>query len=350
MNLNDRATLTELDPKEMLRHTEEFPDQCRKALAIAQQAEVPNTEGHPGLLVLAGMGGSAAGGDFVRALFEDHGGAPFLVVRDYTLPNFVGVGDVVFCASYSGNTEETLAVYEQAKTSGAKIVAITSGGKLADLARQDGHPVCIVPGNQPPRTALGYMMIPVLYLASKLKVLAEPDFESAFKVLEEVAQAYGPSTPDNEAMRLAQELHGKFPVLYGLGTWQGLIANRWKGQFNENAKQLALVNAYPELNHNEILGWVQAGRLGVNQYAGVLLEDGTETERMQLRSQVTERLIGDLAPFTRVQARGETLLERMLSLAYIGDFVSLYLARLNGVDPENIDSINVLKDELGKLK
>ncbi len=346
INLNDRAEVTALDPSEMLRLTEEFADQCRKAVAIGNAVTLPTIENLPGLVVLAGMGGSAAGGDFVRALFEEHGGAPFVVVRDYTLPNYVGLGDVVFCASYSGNTEETLSVYGQAKSSGAKIMVVTSGGKLKEMADADGNTVFQVPGGQPPRTALGWMMMPVIVACQTMKLIPEQDYEAAFTLLEEMAKELTVEVADNPAKELAQKMHGKMPIIYGLGTWQGLIANRWRSQINENAKQLAFFNSYPELNHNEILGWVNARP---DQYVGVLLEDGCETTEMQTRAQVTADLVKHAAEFTRVQARGESLLERMLTLAYFGDFVSIYLARLNEVDPENIDSINKLKSELSKV-
>jgi glucose/mannose-6-phosphate isomerase len=322
IDLNNRAEVTALDPKEMLRLTEEFPNQCRRALEIAQQAELPKTESIPGVVALAGMGGSAAGGDFVRALFEEHGGAPFVVVRDYTLPNYIGVGDVVFCASYSGNTEETLAAYDQAKSSGAKIMCVTGGGKLAEKAKEDGNPVCIVPAGQPPRTALGFMMIPVLYACTKLKVLHDQDFEGAFALLDRMSKELNVEGSDTSAKELARALHGNVPILYGLGVWQGLIANRWRSQINENSKQLAFFNSYPELDHNEILGWVNASKMGVGKFVGVRLQDGRESAKMQKRAEVTERLVKDVADFHVVSARGESLLERMLSLAFYGDFVS----------------------------
>ena len=131
--LDDRSFVTRLDPKGMLRLTEEFPSQCRTALAIAMSAPLPTLDIRPGLVMLTGLGGSAAGGDFTRALFEAQGTSPFIVNRDYHLPNFVGLSDLVFVASYSGNTEETLSAYADAVKAGAKIICITSGGKLADL-------------------------------------------------------------------------------------------------------------------------------------------------------------------------------------------------------------------------
>jgi len=300
--------------------------------------------------MLTGMGGSAAGGDFARCLFDAQSAVPFIVNRDYNLPNYVGLGNYVFCASYSGNTEETLNSYAQAKRAGANIIVVTSGGKLAELAKADGYPAYIVPGGHPPRTALGYMLIPVLVASEALKLLPAQNYAQCFNLLDQCSKDWTVEVPfdSNPTKKLAQAMHGNLAVLYGLGIWQGAIANRWKGQINENAKNLAFPNSYPELNHNEVLGWVGAGKQGVSKWLMVTLMDGTERAKMKTRSAVTEKLVG-IAETHHVTAKGENLLEKMLSLAFHGDFVSIYLAALNGIDPENIDSINTLKEELGKV-
>jgi glucose/mannose-6-phosphate isomerase len=349
--LDDRAFVTRLDPKDMLGRTERFPDQCREALAIAQGVDIKPAPQRPSVVVLTGMGGSAAGGDFARSLFEAKAAVPFIVNRDYHLPNYIGLGDYVFCASYSGNTEETLSAYVDAKKAGAQIIAVTSGGKLAELAKADGFPVYTVPGGHPPRTALGYMLIPVLVASEALKLIPAHDYSKCFSLLDQCSKDWTVETSfeSNPTKQLAEELHGRVALLYGLGLWQGAIANRWKGQINENAKNLAFPNSYPELNHNEVLGWVGAAKQGVAQWVMVTLQDGTESAKMKTRAEVTEKLVGSTAKTHRVTARGEDLLEKMLSLTFYGDFVSIYLAALNGIDPENIDSINTLKEELGKV-
>ena len=349
MNLNSRETLTALDPKGILTLTEQFPDQCRKALAIAEEAKLPAMPQRPSLTVLTGMGGSAAGGDFVRAMFEAYGSTPFVVNRDYRLPNYVGLGDLVFCTSYSGNTEETLSAYADAKKAGAKVVAVTSGGKLAEIARADGHAVIIVPGGQPPRTALGFMLIPVLVVAEKLKLIPAQDYPRAFDLLTQCVQSWTVEGGDAQPKEIAESLHDRVGVLYGLGTWQGLIAGRWKSQINENAKCMAFAHTLPEMNHNEILGWTGAGEQG--KFTVVALQDGSETEKMKTRLRVTREIIQSKSetPYHEVTAKGESLLEKLLSLALFGDFVSLFLAALNQVDPETIDSIDLLKEELAKV-
>ncbi|MGV3618076.1 MAG: bifunctional phosphoglucose/phosphomannose isomerase [Fimbriimonas sp.] len=350
MDLNDRGVLKELDPKGLLELTEAFPAQCREAAAIARAVTPRPLETRPGVVALAGMGGSAAGGDFVRALFEAEGSAPFVVVRDYSLPNYIGVADLVFCASYSGDTEETLSVYDAARRAGARIVVVTSGGELGARAEADGYDVYLVPGGQPPRTALGYMMVPVIVACERLRLIPEQSHEAAYALLDACAQEWGVETSDNLPKALAREMKGALPILYGLGGWQGVVANRWRCQINENAKHLAFANAYPELSHNEIMGWIGALNQGVNRFIGVVLEAGAESIRMQTRARVTEELLGDTIAFRHVQGRGEGLYERMLTLAYLGDWVSLYLARLNGVDPGAIDRIDRLKRELKTLE
>ena len=180
-------------------------------------------------------------------------------------------------------------------------------------------------------------------------LLPEQDFSKAFDLLESLCKEWTVEGSNPIAKELGSSLHGKLGIIYGLGGWQLIVANRWKGQINENAKNHVFVNAFPELNHNEILGWVKAGEQGVTNYVGMILEDGNESAKMKKRAEVTEDLVKELCSFTHVQSVGETLLEKLLSLTYLGDFVSLYLAVLNQVDPENIDSINVLKTELSSV-
>lgn len=350
-SLDDRQYVSRLDPKQMLEKFEQFPAQCREALAIGMSAPLPELSGNPRLVMLTGLGGSAAGGDFMRALFEAEAATPFIVNRDYHLPKYVGKGDLVFATSYSGNTEETLSAYAEARAAGATVVVISSGGKLAEMASTDGNPVCLVPGGFPPRAALGYMLMPGIAICERLGLLPAQDYEAAFAATETMLAENGASVPfgQNQAKQIGEAMHGSATVLYGLGHWQAVVANRWKGQFNENAKNLAFPNAFPELNHNEILGWVKAHEQHVERWIGVILEDGNESAKMQARAEITTRLIGETAQFFRVRAKGDRLLARMLSLTAFGDLASIYLAALNGIDPENIDWINTLKHELASV-
>ena len=348
VDLNSRSAVTALDPNKMWFFTEEYANQCRKALTLGDGIELP--KGDYNLAMLTGLGGSAVGGDYVRAMFEAYGSIPFIVNRDYHMPSYIGPKTLVFATSYSGNTEETLSAYQEAKAAGATIVCVTSGGKLKEWALADGFAVITVPGGQPPRSALGYMLIPVLAAAISMGLLPEQNFDAAFNFLESLKNEWTIEGSNPIAKNLAQELHGALGIIYGLGPWQAIIANRWKGQINENSKNHIFVNVFPELNHNEILGWVKADGQGVAKYVGIVLEDGFESDKMKKRAEVTERLVADKCHFTHVQAPGSNLLEKLLGLTYLGDFVSLYLAALNQVDPENIDSINILKTELSKVQ
>ena len=348
--LDDPSFSTRLDPRGIYDLAVGFPSQCREALRIAEAATIPLARDEIRLVVVTGLGGSAAGGDFTRALFEAEGRVPCLVNRDYTLPHYVGADTLVFATSYSGNTEETLSSYADARGRGARIIAVTSGGELARRAEADGVPVIRIPGGQPPRTAMGFMLVPVLVAAARLGLLPRQDIVAAAAHCEASMSGWRRETPfaGNEAKQLAAYLHGAMGVVYGLGGWQSVVATRWRGQLNENAKQIVLTHVFPELNHNEIIGWEGASRIGVGRWATLILEDGAERDRMRLRAEVTEQLIGGATPVRRVRATGPTLLARMLSLALLGDFVSLYLAALNGEDPFVIRSIDAIKDALSK--
>ena len=350
LHLDQPGFVTRNDPRGMYDLATGFPEQLRAALRIAEAATLPVPAEGTRLVVVTGLGGSAAGGDFARALFEAEGRVPCLVNRDYALPHFVGVETLVFATSYSGNTEETLAADADARRRGARIIVVTSGGELARRAEADGVPSIGIPGGQPPRTAMGFMLVPVLVAASRLGLLPTQDVAGAASHCEAIMRGWRHEEPSagNEAKQLASFLHGAMGVLYGLGGWQSVVASRWRGQVNENAKQIVLTHAFPELNHNEIIGWEGAGRIGVQRWATLILEDGGELDRMRLRADVTERLLGGVTAVRRVRATGPTLLARMLGLALLGDFVSLYLAALNGQDPFRIDSIDRIKDELAR--
>lgn len=348
--LDDRSWVTRLDPAGMYDLTVAFPQQCLEALEAADQATLSLMV--PSNVLLTGLGGSAAGGDLTKCLFEAEGRVPFLVNRDYSLPRFVGRETLVFAVSYSGNTEETLAAAEDARAKGAQVVAVTSGGELAAMADANGWPVVTIPGGQPPRTALGYLFMPVVKVCESIGLLPDHDYGAVISLLQDCTARWGVETPQehNAAKKLAQALHGGLPVLYGLGGWQSAVAYRWKGQINENAKVMASWHAFPELCHNEILGWVGARNQGQVEWKTVVLRDGTESAKMNERASVTARLTESVTQTFDVVAPGETLLEKILALTYMGDFVSLYLAALNGVDPENIDSINTLKRALAEVR
>lgn len=340
IDLNELTT----DPSGFEGLVMDFPEQVARAHKIASEASLPSWSAKPDQVVLAGMGGSAAGGDFVQALFDLLGSVPFAVSRTYSLPSWVGNGSLVFITSYSGNTEETLSAYQEAKRRGANIIAITSGGKVADLAREDGFPVVIVPGGQPPRTALGYMLIPVVVACERLGLLPKTNWEDLFARLAEVREncRLSVAEPGNLAKELARDCVDKVVVCYAQSPWTSAVATRWRGQINENSKMMCLTHVFPELCHNEILGWEGAKAQG--RWKVVLFEGGDESNQMKRRVAETLNLIGAF-PFV-LRPTGESLLTKMLTLAYFGDFVSIYLAELMGQDPAQMKAIDELKARL----
>ena len=336
------------DPKGMMGYVMGFPDQCRKALSISESASLPSTLSGCKQVIVAGVGGSAAGGDFLRALFDASAGVPCIVARDYKLPAFANSETLVMACSYSGNTEETLSAIEDARKRGCRIMAITSGGKLGEST---DFPIVKIPGGQPPRSALGFLFVPLASAAVKLGYLSALDFDRAFAELDKCAKEWSVETAygTNPTKTLAAYLFGRVPLIYGLGHWQGIVASRWKSQLNENSKIMAFANTFPELNHNEIMGWQLADKQNVAHWATVILENGQESKRMQARAKVTREIMHGKSESFTVTARGETLLSNLLTLTYFGDFVSIYLAALYGVDPETIEAINILKKALADL-
>lgn len=348
--LDDLSFLTKNDPMKMSDLTHSFAEQCEKAWDIAMDCPLPDWNACSHVL-LTGLGGSAAGGDLTSAIYSELGTVPFSVNRDYSVPSFVGENSLVFCASYSGNTEETLSAYAEAKSKGAKIIVVTSGGKIADFAKSDGYPVILVPGGQPPRTALGNMMLPLIVASQKLGYLPIQDIEGALSAIKSVRDSCGFDIPevDNHAKQLARKLHGKLATFYACSGWIFSVCQRWRGQINENSKEMVLTHVFPELCHNEILGWQGAHEQGVNSWQTVLLESGDESERMMKRIKFTLEEMGDVTQVHHVKAEGETLFAKMLSLAHFGDYLSLYLAALGNRDPGEMDAIEGLKAKLAAL-
>jgi glucose/mannose-6-phosphate isomerase len=342
----DRESIARLDPSDLLTDVLAIPEHLRDALWKVESANLSPWDS-PGGLTVAGMGGSAIGGQLARAVLGDQASRPLLPAKAYGLPPWTTNEATVLCASYSGNTEETLVCFEAAGVIGARRVVVTSGGQLADQARAEGVPVIPVAGGLQPRAAVAYMTVAALEVAALCGVgpRLNSEIDVAADRLEELVAEWGPDAPaDCEAKALARALHGTVPVIAGAGLTTP-IAYRWKTQVNENAKQPAFSAELPELDHNEIVGWESAAEYG--RFAAVFLDDPDTHPRVQERIEATMRLIsGAAAGAHRVTSRGTTSTERVFSLVLLGDLVSVYLAVLRGVDPAPIAPIERLKQEL----
>jgi glucose/mannose-6-phosphate isomerase len=335
-----------LDPAGLLGDVLAQPHQLGDALWRAQSAGIPKQD-RPGGLIVCGMGGSAIGGDLAAAALGDRATRPITTVRGYALESWTGPDSLVLCASYSGNTEETLACFEAAGAAGAGRVALTTGGQLAELARADGVPVIGVPAGMQPRAAVVYMVVGVLECAAHCGAApgVHAEIDTAAALLGTLVGEWGPEAADDStAKALARALHGTLPVIHGAGP-TAAVARRWKTQVNENAEAAAFWSELPEADHNEICGWARGRAAG--PLSSVFLEDPDQHPRIQRRIELTAAVVERAgAPALRATARGETRLERVLSLVLLGDLVSVYLADLDGVDPGPVEELVRFKNEL----
>ena len=343
-----REAIAAVDPTGQCSDVLAVPEHLRDAVFRVESAIMEDQDTSAGLVV-AGMGGSAIGGALARAALGDHATRPIFVTRAYGLPSWTTPDTMVLCASYSGNTEETLACYESAGALGARRTVVTTGGKLAEMARADGVPVIPLPGGFQPRAAVAYMTVAALEVAAICgagpRLTSEIDVAASHT--EQLVAEWGPdSPPDSLAKEIAHRLHGTTPVIAGAGL-TAPIAYRWKTQINENAKQPAFNHELPELDHNELAGW--EGAQDVGRFSAVFLDDSDAHPRVKARMDLTEQLIaGNAAASFRLETRGQTSVERVISLVLLGDLVSIYLAALRGVDPGPVAVIDELKSELSR--
>jgi glucose/mannose-6-phosphate isomerase len=342
------------DKSSMLELIESFPDQCQDAKRIGDGFVLPEGFGASYKnIVCAGLGGSAIGADIARSYAAGEAKIPIFVNRNYSLPNFVDKETLVIASSYSGNTEESLAAYRDARARGAKIIVITSGGKLDKMAEDDGVARINIPGGFPPRAALGYSFFPLLILLVKLGVIKDQEafIDEAIHNLRKLKNnmiGYKIKRQRNPAKKIANEILNKFIVIYGGQDHIDSVVTRWRGQFAENSKTLASSQIFPEMNHNEIVGWENPKEL-LKNFAVIILRDSSDNPRTARRMDVTKKILEkDKIQVIEVRSIGKGLLARIFSLIYIGDFVSFYLAILNGIDPTPVERVTYLKKQLAK--
>lgn len=339
------------DPGNMLGRTEKFADQWREAREIGESFPAPTFKGIENVLVL-GMGGSAIAGDLLGGYLDGVMPVPLSVNRDYGIPGFAGRNTLVIASSYSGNTAETLSATQEAIERGCSVVGITTGGRLADNLSRHGFDHISIPTGYSPRAALGFSFVPLLIMLERIFDLPQQAaaLEETEQLLREQAQLYGHETPAqrNRAKGLAAILLGKLPVVYGAAGAFGSVAYRWRCQINENSKRMAVCGAVAEMNHNEIVGWAGPQELTREFMVINLLDKGYHNEvryRFECMSKLIARTAGEVID---LESRGESLLARLFSLIHLGDFVSVYLAFLEGVDPTPVNCIDTLKRLLSK--
>ena len=343
------TTLHHNDPADMRAAVRAFPDHLaegwRRGRAVHQFGL--NADDLDGI-VICGMGGSAIGGDLMRTLVEPTASVPILVNRGYSLPGWVGKKTLVVASSYSGGTEETLSAFAEARQKGARILIVTSGGDLSDHAEADGLDLVTIPGGLQPRAALGYSLGVLLRLGEALGFgVTEADVEAALFAARRRATKHDEDAPGNLARDLSADLKGSLPVIYtGVGLLEA-VGMRWRTQIHENAKHPAVGNVFPEMDHNEIMGFEAGPGALLGSMQVVVLRDRDDHEQVQKRYAATRNLVEPtVGGWHEVESEGESRLDRMLSLVQLGDAASFWLAMRKGVDPTPVETIQSLKKTL----
>ena len=351
MNLDDLNLFKQLDPDNMLAHIDGLPDQIEAAWAHAGTLPLPDLSGVT-WIVLCGMGGSAIGGSLLAALVTGECKVSITVNRDYDLPAWAsGPHTLVIGSSHSGGTEETLSGFRQAIERKTKLMAITTGGKIAELCREASGTVWEFNYKSQPRAAVGYSFTLPLALLSRSGLIPDQsaNVAGAVAAMREQQKSLRAESPvvQNPAKRMAGQLMDRFAIIFGSGL-MAPVARRWKGQMSENAKAWAQFEELPEMNHNSVVGLSNPQSL-VTKDMVLFLESNFDHPRNKLRSETTRTLFMTAGFNTDViRGVGPTPLAQMLTALHYGDYASYYLAMAYGEDPTPIGPINVLKERLAK--
>ncbi len=344
-----------IDTSNILGLINKFPEQIKDAIAIGNNFDISKySQVKYENIVFSGMGGSAIGADIIRSLLLPYIKVPIFVNRDYSLPNFVNENTLLVISSYSGDTEETNSALNDGLRRKAKIISITTGGKIGLLSNENFINLMSIPKGIPPRQALAFLVFPILVVFERIfsEVSISGTFDEVIKVLSNIRDHEAAPTiaiERNIAKQISDKIHGKFPVIYTYDEYFSPVALRWRGQFAENSKILCSHHVIPEMNHNEIMAW-QAGNDFLKKCVVLILKDTKSETRNSHRVDITERIVRDVGTeVVEIFSKGKSVLSRVMSLIYMADFVSVYIAVLNNVNPISIDKIQYLKKELEKI-
>lgn len=347
-----KSFLTRIDRQDMFRVLYDFPVQVCEAVDIAGKVKTGSLNAkNIKNIVINGLGGSAIGGDLLRSYTAPEMKVPVFVNRNYTLPAFADKDTLAVISSYSGNTEETTSAFKDALKKKCRIVCISSGGLVEEMAKKHKKLLIKIPGGLQPRCALGYSFFSLLILFTKLNFIKDKskDINETLLVLEDSLEELTDLSFDtNPALRLAAMLKDRLPVIYSAVDTLDVVNLRWRGQISENAKILCYGNLYPEMNHNELVGW-ELNKDLLNKINVIFLEDPSDNLRIKMRMKITERILKRYAAnIIHLSSDCKSRLARIFDLIYLGDWVSYYLAILNRVNPTPVNAISYLKKELEK--
>jgi glucose/mannose-6-phosphate isomerase len=349
MNLDDMGAFEQIDSQDMIGQINRLPDQLADAWELGQSLSLPGFTGVRYVLV-AGMGGSAIGADLLASYAALRCSVPVIVLRDYHLPAWAnGPETLVITSSHSGNTEETLSVFDQARGRGCRVLAITTGGKLAEIAAAQGQPVWIFVHSGQPRAAVGYSFGLLLAAFTRLGLLPDPSMElkDALDAMRDQRESLKPETPVrfNPAKRMAGQLMGRTVAVFA-ADFLAPVARRWKGQLAELAKAWGQFEEIPEADHNTLAGLDNPESILIQTFA-LFLTAPSNHARNRLRLEYTRQIMMTQAVNTDViEARGSSSLAHMWTLLHFGDYTAYYLAIAYGEDPTPVEAIEMLKSEL----
>jgi len=306
--------------------------QIKKALQISEDIEIDSTS--LSNIIIDGMGGSGIAGDIFKNLYS--GSTPVYVNKNSQLPAIAGDNTLLISISYSGNTKETLSTLKEAIKKNIVTLVIASGGEITDVCDKHEVPLCKIPSGMAPRSAVGYLTFALLGIMENSNIISgvSKNAKRLMKMLDDPDMHF-----QEAAEQLAKKMKDKTPVIFSPHGYSSL-SYRWKTQINENSKQFAYANVYPEIFHNELEGFECAG---CPAYVVLLRDPDAKNQYSHqidfLKNTLTEKNI----PFSEIEMIGDSNIEKMFTSIHLGDWVSYYLGVENGVDVKSVDLINKIK-------
>ena len=345
--VDSSKNIRRIDKSDMLSFCVEAPAHYAQATKLAKTLLIDYPK--PDTIVVAGMGGSGIGGELLKDWTRDRINVPVEVCKEYSLPAYANKHTLVLVVSYSGETEETLSVFRDAIKRKCMIFCLSSGGKLHEFSEKLEFPHLIVPSGMAPRATLPYLFLPLIVTLEKIGLISGADAEisETIKVLEQISADNSPKVPSdrNFSKKLAENINGTVPVVYGFGFCR-TAAQRLKTQLNENSKNPAKWEFFPELDHNEIVGWEEAKQFA-KCFSAIFVRDDEEPPEIRQRIEVTKELMSrQINKLFDIHSVGGSRLAKMASVICTGDFTSVYLAILRGIDPTPVRTITLLKQKL----
>lgn len=344
-SLDDANTIVQKDPSDALGVAARQHEQLQFDAVVWNKEHDHREITH---IVVTGMGGSALAALLAKVWLKHDVHIPFEIIRGYELPAYVGRHTLVIASSYSGNTEETVSALDQAEKSGAQLAVIASGGALIDTACEYNIAHVALPAGLQPRMAVFYNLRALTALLENFDIIHGKleELSDLSEWLGTEAMQWSPAVPfeHNMAKRLAEHAVGKTAIMYG-GPLTAPVAYKWKISWNENAKNTAFWNEYPEFNHNEFMGWTSHPI--EKPFAIFDIQSGYEHPQIHKRFHLSDKLLSGMRPKAKtIELRGESMLAQLVWGSLLADYVSIYLAILNGVDPTPVAIIEKLKKEL----